>query len=673
MHKGIQGTMPAADPKAGKSGSKVLKGLAALMLTLGMTTTGSVLAGDGPVTLIHTGDIHGHLVPRPNVRSDSTGHMEGGLGRMYTVIKQIRQSSMVDDVDTSLLINTGDTVQGSGEALFTRGQAMIDVINMFGVTAHAPGNWDFLYGAARFEETFKGVNGNPPLANWNARAANLYYTNQFDDAAVCAVTATDPATGTVRPRKRVLPAYTIKQVGNVKVGILGFTTARAIAAISPTVTANYLFKDGKTELPCYINILRNQEKVDLLVMMSELELSRDIQLVETFPGVDVLLNSDMHEKTIKPIVVSTGTVIVEEGQDGTMVGEMKLSIQQGKLASWEWTPHIVTDDIIPDWKVALKIWKVRAPFITGSFVPGQQVTVGGNTTTLMRPVNEVIAYTQVPLHRSNFMDEDMAGVVEGSSHDLIADAMHWAAGTDAAALRGFRYGTHVPAGWPITMEDIYHYIPIAAKLGRSPKACGGDLKFQAEQSTDGTFSADPTKWTGGWMFGYSNVTFDLDACAGYGLDGPSGPTQRATNIKVGGVAINATDAYDPATQSCKSGGPAYSVAGYWFAEDPGTINNCNPCRGRVIQVITNDGQTVTVAGPGVTTPLPPSSSLLDVTEAVVKYLQAPAAQGGIGGLVMDGNLPLHRINVKRLPNINPFPFKVIQPLRGATAQTCPAL
>ena len=57
----------------------------------------------------------------------------------------------------------------------------------------------------------------------------------------------------------------------------------------------------------------------------------------------------------------------------------------------------------------------------------------------------------------------------------------------------------------------------------------------------------------------------------------------------------------------------------------------------------------------------------------MKYLQAQVTQGGIGGLVMDGNLPLHRITIKRLPNINPFPFKVIQPLRGATAQTCPAL
>jgi sulfur-oxidizing protein SoxB len=651
--------------------------LAIASLALGLVSGGAatgVFGDDGTVRLIHTGDIHGHLVPRPNVRSDSTGKMEGGLARMYTVIKQIRSKSMQGRVNTSLLINTGDTVQGSGEALFTRGQAMIDVVNLFGIDADAPGNWDFLYGAARFEEMFKGVNGNPPLANWHAMASNLYYTNQFDDTAVCGVMGTDPATGTARPYKRVLPTYMIKQVGKVKVGILGFTTARAIAAVGTSVTKNYQFTDAKVELPCFIDKLRNQEKVDLLVMISELELARDIKLVEANAGVDVVLNSDMHEKTVQPIVIhhlnAPDTLLLEEGQDGTMVGELKLEVKYGKVAEWEFHPHVITSDIDEDKTVKAKIAAVRKPFLKNGFVAGQQVTVGGNTTTLLRPVDEIVAYTQIDLHRSNFMDEDMAGVVEGSSHDLITDAMRWAGGTDAAAIRGFRYGTHVPAGWPITMEDIYHYIPIAAKLGKSPKACGYDLKFQAENSTAGVFHPDPTQWQGGWMFGYSNVSYDLDACAGFAGDGT---TDRATNIKVGGVAIDVTDKYNPSTQACASGASSYAVAGYWYADDPTTINNCAPCRGRLIQVTKADGTTVDVAGPGVSTTLPDSNSLLDITEAVVRYLQAPAAQGGIGNVVTASNLPLHRINVKRLPTINPYPFKVVQPLNGSTPTTCPVL
>ena len=682
-----------------------------LCTVIGLATASLITAptlaigGTGPVILIHTGDIHGHLLPRPNLRSDADDNsLEGGVARMYTKIKQIRAASTSPyGVNYSLLINTGDTVQGSGEALFSRGQAIIDVLNNFGFVAHAPGNWDFLYGTARFEETFKGTATTPPLANWNALGSNLYYTNQFDDAAVCAVTATDPATGTVRPRKRVLPTYIIKQVGNVKVGILGMTTARAIAAVGTSVTQNYMFTDGKTEVPCFVNQLRTVDKVDVVVMVSEMEMSRDIQIAETLsPTPDVILNSDMHERTTAPIDVAHAdgrhTLIVEEGQDGTVVGQLSLAVKDGAIAYWNFKQHVIDEDIAADSGIAAKVLQVRKPYVTGTFVPGQTVTVGGNTTMLMRPVDEVIAYTQVGLHRSNFVDEDMPGVVEGTSHDLIADAMAAIGQAQSSSVRGFRYGTHVRPGGGITMQDIYHYIPIAAKLGRTDKACGADLKFAIEQSIGGTFHPDPNQWTGGWMFGYSGLNYDVDACNGFTGATPINPTPltfadptrpwstaRGTNIKVNGVAMDDHELYDnrptiggvanPTFQQClPSDGSAahggYTVTGYWFADDKTTINNCNPCRGRKVQVVKTDGSIVQVAGPGAPATLPNSLDVMDITEAVVKYLRV-----NLSGLVTSTNLPIHRLTVKRLPTISPagYGFKMIQPLKGATPATCPVL
>ena len=683
---------------------------AVALLSLAVAGTMPVQAGTGSgnVTLIHTGDIHGHLLPRPNLRSDALSYgMEGGVARMYTVIKQMRKDatdcSYVSGkkvcTDRSLLINTGDTVQGSGEALFTRGQAMIDVLNLFGFVNHAPGNWDFLYGTVRFEETFKGTATTPPLANWHAMASNLYYTNQFDDAAVCAVTATDPATGTVRPRARVLPTYNIRQVGGVKVGILGMTTARAIAAVGTSVTQNYMFTDGKTEVPCFVNHLRTVEQVDVVVMISEMEMSRDIQIAETLaPAPDVILNSDMHERTTSPIVATNidghQTLIVEEGQDGTVVGKMKLTVNNGAITSWEFKQKVITDNIDSDKTIAAKVAAVRKPFVKASFVPGQTVTVGGNTTMLMRPVDEVIAYTQVGLHRSNFVDEDMPGVVEGTSHDLIADAMAAIGQAQSASIRGFRYGTHVRPGGAITMNDIYHYIPIAAKLGRTNKACGADLKFAIEQSIGGTFHSDPGLWTGGWMFGYNGLTMDVDGCDGFMGATPVNPsvltfanryrpwsTNRGSNIKVNGTPVDELDIYDnrttsPTFQKCLSSDgldtphDGYTVTGYWFADDPTTINNCNPCRGRTIQVVKTDGSIVQVAGPGIVagTPLPNSLDVMDISEAVVQYLQV-----NLGRMVTANNLPTHRLTVKRLPTINPYSFRQIQPLKGASSATCPLL
>lgn len=243
---------------------------------------------------------------------------------------------------------------------------MIDVLNLFAYDTNALSNWDFLYGTDRFEEIYKGINGNAPLAPWTSLAANLYYTTQFDSSAVCG-----RADANGNKYARVLPAYSVKQVGNVKVGILGFTTARAIAAVGTTVTSGYAFYDGATELPCYIDVLRNQEKVDLVVMISELEMSRDIKLAETYPGVDVILNSDMHERTTTPIVTPTGTVIVEEGQDGTVVGELKLEVEKGKMTSWEWKPHVITDKIKEDPTILAKVNAARKPYLAAAFVPNQ--------------------------------------------------------------------------------------------------------------------------------------------------------------------------------------------------------------------------------------------------------------------------------------------------------------
>jgi len=116
----------------------------------------------------------------------------------------------------------------------------------------------------------------------------------------------------------------------------------------------------------------------------------------------------------------------------------------------------------------------------------------------------------------------------------------------------------------------------------------------------------------------------------------------------------------------------YTVTGYWFADDPTTINNCNPCRGRQVQVVKTDGSIVQVADPGAPATLPNSLEIMDITEAVVKYLQDPK---WLNGLVTAANTPDHRLKVKRLPTIFPegYDFDMIQPLKGASAATCPPL
>ena len=202
-----------------------MRALPTLALALFAAGTGvpQAFAGSGQVTVIHTGDFHGHLIPRPNLRSDAQGDsVEGGLARIYTVIKDIRK-----DDPKALLIHTGDTIQGSAEVLFTRGQAIVDILNTFKVDAFAPGNWEFVYGTQRFLELFAD---DQPKAPWNTVAANLHY----------ATAAQEPDSPYAdKAGQRVLPPYVIKYVGDVKVGILGLTTDRGPQVVGRAVTKGF--------------------------------------------------------------------------------------------------------------------------------------------------------------------------------------------------------------------------------------------------------------------------------------------------------------------------------------------------------------------------------------------------------------------------------------------------
>jgi 2',3'-cyclic-nucleotide 2'-phosphodiesterase (5'-nucleotidase family) len=623
---------------------KVLAGL----ITIGLGLTTSVSAHDHgnnerakvkQLTLIHIGDIHGHMVPRPNLRSDGRSNKpEGGLARMYTLIEQIRNHADDDrggskkpkpnPRKSTLLLNTGDTIQGSAEALFTRGQALVDVLNEFGIDGYAPGNWEFVYGTDRFKEIFAGPH---PLAPWGTVAANVRNA---------------PASGNCPDGDYVLPPYMIKDVNGIKVGILGFTTDRGPQVVGSAVTAGLCFLSSapgtsgtpdvsqvEAELRAQVAKLRDVEKVDLIVMLSELGLANNSLLAQRNDGIDVILSSDMHEETKDAVVVDTPgggkTIVVEEGQDGTNLGELRLTMKDGKLHDWKWKSHVIDATIKPNRKIAKLVAQIRAPFVSG---PGFTTHVnpfhGG---TLKTPIDTVVGNTEVGLHRSNFSHEDMPGAIEGTSHDFLTDAFRVVAGTDIGAIRGFRYGTHVAPG-PVKLEDLYHYMPIGPRIARG--TIGGQaVKNQVENPADGSLNPDPRNWTGGWLFGFSNVTFDFDPY--------QASPNRGSNIMVGGVPLDTTK--------------KYTYASYWYNTDPTLINRVAATN---IEVAVRDPGTgkalfVPVAAVG-------GYEQMDGTEVVAQYLQ-----DNLGGTLQTIDLPIHRVNLlKNLP-APVFGNPEVQSLRGA--------
>ncbi|MEQ1668839.1 MAG: metallophosphoesterase, partial [Sulfuriferula sp.] len=353
-------------------------------------------AGSGEVTFIHMGDLHGHLVPRPNMREGDPdqGQMMGGLAYVYDQIKKIRKQH-----PQALLINGGDTIQGSAEALYTRGQAMVDILNLFKIDAFNAGNWDYLYGTERFRELFAG---NKPLANWNALSANLYYSTLY----------TFPETRYAKQAgQRVLKPYMIKEVNGIKVGIIGLTADRGPQAVSTRVMDGFTMTPGEFEVAAAVPLLRSKHKVDLIVLISERGLGANLEMADTIPGIDMVLSSDMHEETRKPIVSKLGTVLVEEGQEGTVLGELTVRVQNGKMTGYDWVQHrITTKNNQPDAIIAAKVNEIRKPFVKTGFITHVNPI---NSSVLRTPIDTVIGFTKVPLHRSNFAgSKGMNAVVE---------------------------------------------------------------------------------------------------------------------------------------------------------------------------------------------------------------------------------------------------------------------
>jgi 2',3'-cyclic-nucleotide 2'-phosphodiesterase (5'-nucleotidase family) len=554
--------------------------------------------GPKQVTLIHMGDVHGHLVPRPHLRSDGEGRMQGGLARMYTRIEEIRRAQ-----PNHLLINTGDTIQGSAEALYTRGQALIDVLNQFRIDVFAPGNWEYVYGTERFIELFAGVS---PKAPWNTIAANLYY----DGEPFAAKTG-----------QRVLPPYVVRNVGGVKIGILGLTTDRGPQVVGRAVTKGFRFLKNGTEVDAEVKAmvaeLRSIHAVDLVVMASEMGMANNIRLAEAIPGIDVVLSSDMHEIARKPYLTEGGTLVVEEGQDGTVIGEITLTVDSGKVKSWQHRLHTIDTRIAEHPVIAAAVAEVRRTFVSGPAFT--QHVNPFNGTRLPRPIDTVVGHTAIALHRSNFSHEQMPAVIEGSSHDFLADAFRVQTGADIGAIRGFRYGTHVAPG-PIRMEDLYHFIPIGPMIAKGEIA-GRQLKGQIENAADGSLSPQVQNWTGGWLFNFSGVRMLIDRYEASG--------KRASDIKVFSRASNTWENLNPER--------TYTYASYHYANDPDLINVV-PVKN--VQVLRDE-----------------RGQVLDGVEVVVRYLNSLPNQ--------TANPELDRIRLKR-----PLPKAIsdspeVQPWRGA--------
>lgn len=334
-----------------------------------------------------------------------------------------------------------------------------------------PGNWEVVYGPEGLRRRARELAH--PLV-----AANLR----------------DAGTGA-----RVFPPYVVRDVGGVRVGVLGFTDPDVPRRQPPGYSQGLVY-DGPEELPALVRELREKERADVVLLLSHVGLPKAVDLAGRVPGVDVHLSGDTHERTYEPIE-RAGAWVVEPGAFGSFLGRLDLTVRGGEVVDRRWQLLELTAERFPaeDPAVLRAVERSLAPF----------------RERLARPIGR----TAAPLERYS--------VLETTLDDVLADAVREAAGTEVALSNGFRFSPPIAAG-PITEADLWNAYAVVARL-RVGRVTGRALRAFWERELENVFARDPTKRFGGWLPRPSGMTVRFAAAAE--------PGRRVLDLRVGGVPV----------------------------------------------------------------------------------------------------------------------------------------
>ena len=478
------------------------------------TSTAWAGGNSGNLTLMHLSDVHGHMAPHTDVFNGVVHQNSGGLAKLATKINQIRTATP----GQNLLLMVGDTTQGSAEALFTRGNAMMPALNAMGIDAFTPGNWDFVYGPIVYRNRFAGENLALNAAISASTGSEGVLKANFPTVAI---NAYNDRPGTPTDGQRVHPPYIFKTINGLKVAIIGITSDN-VPAQADVFSLTFKFTEGYNELPAIIEEVEDLD-ADLVVVMSELGLAKNIQISRETKGIDVMLSAHTHEITPVAIIApETGTIVVESGED-QYLGRLDLSISHGKVTTYGWNLIQIDETVAEDPTIKGLVDARRASFLSGAaftshiFVPAGWPATQGHV--LSDPLDTVVGSTDGLLERHNVFEETV--------NNFFADAMRAVGNANIGITNGFRFDIPIAPG-PITLADLYYYFPISPAVGVG-EVTGGQVINRINANLDSVFARNPYQVREGYVIGVSSnlrVTTDIN-------NNPQTSTSgRATKVEI---------------------------------------------------------------------------------------------------------------------------------------------
>lgn len=510
-----------------------------LIFGLSLSLAAGSVAADKTVTLMQLSDVHGHIAPHASIlKDDVQDSNSGGMAKLATLITQVRA-----DNANNLLLLVGDTTHGSAEMMFSLGDAMMPILNVLDIDAFLPGNWDFGWGPRVYRQRFtpnttielspnnrtsiawmdgrpghEGQSCNQPgglkpyadchviKAEFPSVAINLY---NYDEAARV-------------QGSRVHDPYIIKDIGGVKVAVLGITSD-SVPHQAQAFNVGLRFTMGFRELPRDIAAAQ-AAGAELIVVLSELGLSKSVQMVREFPEIDVLFSAHSHERTLDAIVIDHGkgdiSIVTEAGEDD-FLGRLDVTVAEGsgKIVDWSWDLIEASSAVTEDPDIKALVDRERETFVSGPDFEchtfGTNAFPFGKGHTLCEPLDFVVGHSAPTIERFDALED----IVNNANVDAFLELAQFIDpglndGNSLSTTNGFRFdvtilGSDDGFSGDITIGDLYSYYPIGAAVALA-EFSGGRLIDHWEDVLSNVFDPNPYRQLGGWLLGFTrNMHFDL--------------------------------------------------------------------------------------------------------------------------------------------------------------------
>jgi S-sulfosulfanyl-L-cysteine sulfohydrolase len=403
----------------------------------------------------------------------------GGFAHLATLVKRMKASR-----PGALLLDGGDTWQGSATALWTHGQDMVDACKALGVDVMT-GHWEFTLGMKRVQEIVeKDFAGKVDFVAQNVK------TNDFGDP--------------------VFKPYTLREINGVPVAIIGQAFPYTPIANPRYMVADWSFGIQDENMQKVVDEARGKG-AKLVVVLSHNGMDVDLKMAGRVRGIDAIFGGHTHDgvPVAVPVKNAGGTTLVTNaGSNGKFLGVMDFEVKDGKVARWQYKLLPVFSNLLPaDPEMAALIQKIRAPY-EGRLAEKLAVTDG-------------LLY-----RRGNF---------NGSWDQLLCDAMMEVQGADIAFSPGFRWGTSLLPGDVITRELLMDQVATTYSYATVTEMSGEMIKTVLEDVCDNLFNPDPYYQQGGDMVRIGGLSYACEPGAAMG--------KRIQDMRLKGRPIEAAKTY----------------------------------------------------------------------------------------------------------------------------------